>query len=299
MPTVRSNNLEIAFETYGNNSDPTVLLIQGLSMPLSATPPEYIQAIVDAGFHVVAADNRDMGLSEKLDALVTPSLAMQSLRHLLRLRVRAPYQLDDMASDLSGLLDQLGVAKAHVVGISMGGMIAQLFAIHEPQRALSLTSIMSTTGRRGLPGPSKVVRRQILSGQALTSPEARYEHFRTMWRLIGSTKYRRSDEEFDVFMQRVLARGSYGPGSARQLLAIMAAPNRVEALGRLTMPVQVIHGADDPLVPVECGIDTAKAVPNAKFHEIDGMGHDLPLALMSEITQLIVSNANSVQRAAA
>ena len=287
MPVLSSNGLQIAYEVHGDSSAPVVLLVQGLSVPLTGWPPPLIDALVADGFRVITFDNRDIGQSQLMDDMKTPNMLLQILRRLFRMRVKAPYQLEDMMRDVVGLMDALDIESAHLVGVSMGGMISQLLAIHEPQRVKSLTSIMSTTSDRKLPGPTKALNRHFMRGPAARTDEARLAYLWQMWRLLGSPKYPLSDEELSEFLRAVLTRGMTAAGTARQSLAILAAPSRAAELKRLKVPTLIIHGAEDPLIPIECGLATAKAIPGSRMTTISGMGHDLPLALLPRISRQI------------
>jgi len=297
MPTLRSNNIEIACDEYGRPEDPALLMVMGLGLPSSAWPPELIEMLVAERFRVVTFDNRDIGQSQRIDAATAPNLFVESLRRAFGLTVRAPYQLTDMMRDTAGVLDALDIESAHVVGVSMGGMISQLLAIHEPQRVRSLTSLMSTTGNRRLPGATRPVTRHILRGPKSASPDARLDYHRKLWRLIGSPDYRPSAEDMDARLERVFSRGMSRTGTARQATAILAAQNRVPLLKKLKLPTIVIHGEADPLVRVECGYDTAAAIPGARMTTIPGMGHDLPKALWPRITRMITQHANAADAA--
>jgi len=283
MPSVNSNGVEIAYELHGNAAGPVLLLVQGLGMPLAGWPPMLIDALAAEGFRVIVFDNRDAGRSQQLSEFGLPNVAIQALRRAVGLRVRAAYQLDDMARDAIGLLDALGVDAAHVVGVSMGGMIAQLVAIDAPARVASLTSIMSTTGNRRLPGATRRVSQFLMRGPRGQGREARLEYHRALWRLIGSPDYPLGEDELERFLQRIFERGMSETGSGRQLLAIMAAPNRVPRLRQVTTPTLLIHGKADPLVPIAGSYDMAAAIPHAEMVAIEGMGHDLPAALIPRI----------------
>ena len=287
MPVVTSNGLQIAYETHGDLSGPTVIMVQGLSMPLTGWPPPLIDALVADGFHVITFDNRDIGHSQLMDDMPVPNMLLQILRRMIRLKVKAPYRLDDMMRDVVGLMDALEIESAHLIGVSMGGMISQLLAIHEPQRVKSLTSIMSTTNDRKLPGPTKALTRHYIRGPAAKTDEAGLAFMWQTWRLLGSPKYPLSDEELSEFLRAVLTRGMTAAGTARQTLAILAAPGRVADLKRLKVPTLIIHGEEDPLIPIECGLATARAIPGSRMISISGMGHDLPLALLPRISRQI------------
>lgn len=295
MPQVASNGIEIAYEDHGHTDDPVLLMVHGLSMPLAAWPPALIEALVAMRFRVVTFDNRDIGWSQRFDHAEIPSIIVQGFRRIVGLPVKSPYHLTDMMRDTEGLLDALNIDSAHVVGVSMGGMISQLLTIHAPQRVKSLTSIMSTTGNRKLPGPSNAVTRHLLRGPSGPSPEEGFAYSRKMWRLIGSPAYRKSDQEMDLFLQRIFDRGITVEGRARQTLAILAAASRVPELKKINTPTLVIHGEEDPLVPVACGHDTARSIPGARITTIAGMGHDLPDALIPRFTDLIARHATTVE----
>jgi pimeloyl-ACP methyl ester carboxylesterase len=289
MTKVTSNGIEIAYRSHGDPQGSVMLMLQGLGMPSSAWPPELIEALAAGGYRVITIDNRDIGRSQLLAQHPVPNMLAQLLRAKFRLRVNAPYQLDDMMRDVLGLMEALSIPSAHVVGVSMGGMIAQLLALAEPERVRSLTSIMSTTGARRLPGPTKAVRRHILRGPRQGTAEARFAYHYELWRLLGGPGYRQSEAELNNFLQRIFDGGVTDAGTARQLLA--TARSRTEALRRLAVPALVIHGDADPLIPLECGLATARAIPGAKTEIIEGMGHDLPLALVDRIARRISRHA--------
>jgi len=223
----------------------------------------------------------------------TPNMLIQTLRRKFAMRVKSPYHLTDMMRDVEGLMDALQIEEAHLVGVSMGGMISQLLTIHEPRRVKTLTSIMSTTGSRKLPGPTKEVTRHIVRGPKSATDEGRLEFQWKLWRLLGGPHYRLSDEELAGFLRRNFERGMTATGIARQTLAILAAPSRVADLRKIDTPTLVIHGDADPLIPVECGLDTARAIPGARTAIIEGMGHDLPVALTERLARLIAQHART------
>lgn len=294
MPTVQSNGLQIAYEEYGNIAGPTLLMVQGLGMPLTGWPPALIEALVAEGFRIIIFDNRDIGQSELLRGMKIPNMLMQILRRKFRMRVKSPYQLTDMMRDVVGLMDALQIESAHLVGVSMGGMISQLLAIHEPQRVKTLASIMSTTGSRKLPGPAKEVNRHIIRGPKSATYDAGLEFQWKLWRLLEGSHYRLSDEELAEFLRRNFERGMTAAGVARQTLAILAAPSRTAELRKIDVPTLVIHGDADPLIPVECGLDTARAIPGARTAIIEGMGHTLPVALIERLARLITQHVRTV-----
>lgn len=285
------NGVRIAFEQFGDPSDPTFILLQGLSMPLNAWPPAFIDRLVEAGFHVVTPENRDIGKSQLFRSAGVPNLVWERLKLSFGLKVRAPYTLPDMAGDVAGLIAQLGIGKAHIAGVSMGGMIAQLLAIRYPQRCLSLTSIMSTTANPRLPKPDTEMVRQLLSRPKASDPEARIAHSMKTWSMISSKGYGVDLKHVEQRLRNMYARGVTRGGVMRQMLAIGLAKSRVAELRKLTVPTLVIHGDKDRLVPVAAGVDTAEAVPGAKLEIIEGMGHDLPPLLIDRITGLLIDHA--------
>lgn len=290
MPTVRANDIELAYELHGAAKDPVLVLIQGLGMPLSAWPPEFIERLAGQGFRLLLFDNRDIGQSQKMDGR-TPNVVWPLIKRQFGLRLNVPYGLMDMMLDTDQLMQALDIDSAHIVGISMGGMIAQLLAIHRPSRVTSLVSLMSTTGNRRLPGPRRKITRHMLSRPASDKPEDRMAYGMKTWRLIGSPAYPPSDEDLKATLERIFTRGSPPAGIARQLLAVLAADNRYDALHLVNTPSLVIHGDADPLVPLAAGIETARAIPGARLETIPGMGHDLPAQLLDKLTGLISHHA--------
>ena len=286
MPIARTNGIEIAYETFGPPDGRPLLLIMGLAAQMILWDDEFCAALAARGHRVIRFDNRDVGLSTKLDAAGMPDAAAAMQAVLLGERIAAPYLLRDLAADGVGLLDALDIPAAHVVGASMGGMIAQTMAITYPARVLSLTSIMSTTGERSLP-PARPEAVAVLFLPAPADRAGNVERAVHIFRTIGSPGF-----PFDEARVRDLAGRSYDrcfspAGAARQLVAILASGSRREALAAVTIPTLVIHGRDDPLIPLEAGLDTARAVPGAELLVIDGMGHDLPRGAWPEIVERI------------
>ena len=288
---VTANDLQIACELYGPEDAPAILLVHGLGMPLSGWPPAFVEKFLGDGYRVVMFDNRDIGKSQHLSHVRARNAGWELLRSRVGLKVRSPYILRDMMQDAVGVLDQLQIDSAHVVGASMGGMISQLLAIHAGERVRSLTSIMSTTGRRGLPGPSKDIGRHILSRPRNASVQETLEHGVRTWELIGSPAYRKDRAEIEEFLMNLYQRGVTPEGVTRQMLAILASPPRHESLRQLSIPSLVIHGDQDPLVPLACGEDTANSIPESTLHIYPGMGHDLPDDLLPDMAQRISRHA--------
>ena len=293
---IKANHIELELEDShpgaGDSQRPVVLLIMGLGMQLIAWPPAMVQGLTDAGFRVLRFDNRDAGLSQHLDERGVPNLLWQGLKHRLGLRITPPYSLQDMAADALGLLDALQIKQAHVVGVSMGGMIAQWLALLAPARVLSLTSIMSSSGARGLPAASPEVTRALLSRPADKSLSAAVAHSVRLFKAIGSHGHSPGFELDDAALRQLVTeaaqRSHYPPGIARQMLAIVADTTRAAALAGMAVPTLVVHGKVDPLVPFACGEDSARRIPGAQLVGIDEMGHDLPPAVVTRLLALLV-----------
>jgi proline iminopeptidase len=288
LATAHANGITIAYETSGNPLDTPVLLIMGLGMQLIAWPQDLVDGLVEQGYYVIRYDNRDIGLSTKLHQFRKPNLVLAYLKSLVGWKPRGGYTLSDMADDAAGLLDALGIAKAHVVGVSMGGMIAQIFAARFAGRTLSLTSIMSSSGRRGLPGPTPAARNALMRPPA--DPADRKEAVErgiAIMRLIGSPSFPTPERALRANIERALERSISPDGVVRQLVAIIASGDRTPLLRKIRCPALVIHGAADPLVPLACGVDTAEAIPGARLQVIEGMGHDLPSQLVERLLALL------------
>ncbi len=282
MPRAQANGLELEYDTFGDRSGAPLLLVMGLAYQMIEWDERVCRLLADRGFWVVRFDNRDVGLSTKMDHLGLPDLLGALAGNPVPL-----YTLDDMADDAAGLLDALGVRAAHVVGVSMGGMIAQLIAINHPDRVLSLTSIMSTVG-----GPAVVQADDEVLGALLTPPgvsrQERIEHSVALRRLINGRGLAFDEDDARGRATRAVDRSFHPEGSLRQLIAIVAAPDRAPALRELRIPTLVIHGEDDPLVPVDNGRQTAAALPGARVMIIPAMGHNLPQRVWPEVLDAIV-----------
>src|SRR5918992_3872912 len=281
----QGNGIEIVYETFGDPSPPPLLLVMGLGMQLIHWDDELCELLASRGFRVIRFDNRDAGLSTQIDARV-PNMA----RAMAGLKVEAPYLLDDMAADTAGLLDHLGIEAAHLVGASMGGMIAQSVAIGYPERVLSLTSIMSTTGER-LVGRPKLRVWGVLARRAPRDKDAYVEYFVRIFKLIGSKGFPSDEGRIRELAAASYERAHRPAGTARQLAAIMASPDRTEKLRRVQVPTTVFHGRADPLVPFRAGRATAEAIPGARLVAIPGMGHDLPREVWPRLVDEIAETA--------
>ena len=285
--------LHIEYESLGDPSHPAIVLIMGLGMQLMAWPDTFCQQLVARGYRVLRFDNRDCGLSGRAPGKKRANLLLAMAASALGLPVRTPYTLDDMAGDAIGLMDRLGIAQAHIVGASMGGMIAQVLAAKFPQRVLSLTSIMSSSGYRKVSKPTKPARKVLLSRPTdPKDPESVIEYMVEMFGVIGSPAYPSSKDELRSRIGRSVRRAYEPAGTARQLLAIIASGDRRKLLRTIAAPTLVIHGADDPLVPLAAGRDTAQNIPGASLMVIDGMGHDFPEGLMPRLAQAIADHCD-------
>lgn len=290
MPTVKANGLDIEYEVRGEG--PPVLLIMGLAAQMTLWPEAFCQLLADRGFQVIRFDNRDIGLSQKMDSAGFPDLPGIFQALAAGQPPKAAYDLSDMARDAVGVLDGLGIEKAHIVGASMGGMIGQIVAADFPERVLSFASIMSTTGAPDLP-PATPEAAALLSTPA---PDPRSDfaaymaHMLRGSRVIGSPGY-----PFDEAAIRARIEGDYRRcyhpiGFLRQYAAVLASPQRRQKIGTIKAPTVVIHGAEDALVPLEHGRDTARHIPGAELVVIPGMGHDFPAGVHAPIIDAVVKN---------
>jgi pimeloyl-ACP methyl ester carboxylesterase len=288
------NGIDIAFETFGDESDPPLLLVMGLATQMIGWPDELCDMLASQGFRVIRFDNRDIGRSSRIRGGPKPKV----FRALAGITKDPAYTLEDMADDAFGLLDHLGIDAAHVAGASMGGMIAQTMAIRRPERVLSLTSIMSTTGNRraGLP---RLKALGVLLRRAPTDRETYANYMLGTFRIIGSSAFDRDDEWVRDLGRRSFDRGVDRGGPARQIVAIQASGDRTRSLAGVEAPTVVIHGKEDPLIPVRAGRATARAIPGAELIEIEGMGHDLPRQLWPRIVDAVARNAERALQPAA
>ena len=288
MPRVQANGVSIEYESFGPHGAPVILLIMGLGAQLTRWPLQFCEKLVARGYRVVRFDNRDVGLSTRFDAAPVPELGQIIAARMAGRPAEVPYTLNDMGADTVGLLDALGIRQAHIVGASMGGMIAQVVAAEYPQRVLSLTSIMSTTGNPALPPPTPAAAAALMARAPDPSDQDAYvAHGLNTFRTIGSPGY-----PFDesTSRERLLADAarSYNPaGVGRQLAAVTASGDRRNQVRRVRAPTVVVHGAEDPLVPVAGGRDTAECITGAQLRIIPGMGHDFPPALYDTIIDAI------------
>lgn len=293
MTAIGANGITIEYEDYGAKDAPPILLVMGLGGQLTLWPIELVEALVARGFRVIRYDNRDIGLSTKFDAAGVPDLPSLMMAAMTGQKPQVPYTLDDMAADGIALLDALGIDKAHIVGASMGGMIAQLIAATYPERTLTLTSIMSTTGNPALP-PAKPEAMAVLTSRPTAAEEATMVEFGVKAaRIIGSPAYPASEDRLRTRVTNDYRRSFSPAGVARQMAAVVANGDRRARLAAVTAPTLVIHGDADPLVPVEGGRDTAANIKGAELKIIPGMGHDLPVELVDTIADAVAGLAKA------
>lgn len=287
MPRANANGIEIEYETFGDASATPLVLVRGLSTQLIHWDPEFCKALVERGLFVVIFDNRDVGLSTWFDDAGLPDMDALFSGGAVDLA----YGIDDMADDTLGLLDVLGLESAHLAGISMGGMIVQAAAIRHPGRVRSMTSVMSSSGAPELPPPTPEAMASLLS-PAPTERAAYIESTVEGRKVLGSPGF-----PFDARREadragRAYDRAFHPDGVARQLAAVRSHGDRRPGLVNLPMPALVIHGTDDPLIPLDHGKDTASSIPGAELHIFEGMGHDIPTALHRDIVAVLAEFAH-------
>jgi pimeloyl-ACP methyl ester carboxylesterase len=281
-----ANGIEIAYESFGDPANPPLLLIMGLASQMILWDEELCEMFASRGFHVIRFDNRDVGHSTHIRGGPKPKV----LRAMAGVTRSPAYTLDDMADDGFGLLDQLGIDAAHVVGASMGGMIAQTMAIRRPHRVMSLASIMSTTGNRRA-GMPRLRAFTLLLRRAPRDRDAYVEYVARTFRVIGSPGFDRDEQWIKRLAGASYDRGVDRGGPARQIVAVQASGDRTRALAEVRAPTVVIHGREDPLIPVRAGRATAGAIPGAELIEIEGMGHDLPREIWPRIVDAVARTA--------
>lgn len=298
MSSIAADGLALEYESLGNPADPAIVLVMGLGAQLILWPDALCAMLVARGFRVVRFDNRDAGLSTKLDHLGTPNIAIAAMKFAMHWPLRGVYAIDDMARDTLALMDGLGIGRAHVVGASMGGMIAQNLAAAAPHRVASLTSIMSTTGDRRLPPPTYKARRALLAAPARRGDIAgATARMMRLLRAIGSRTHPAPEAELRALCERHVRRSYHPPGVARQLLAIAADGDRTAVVKRIAAATLVLHGNEDPLLRPACGRATAAAIEagggRASIAIVEGMGHDLPVPLLPALADRIAAHCEA------
>lgn len=295
MATV-NGGIELCYEDWGREGDEPLLLIMGLSAQMLVWHDDFCQMLVDRGFRVIRFDNRDIGLSTKVRAKVERmNELVRMARFSLGLKSPSPYSLYDMARDAEGLLDHLGISQAHVVGASMGGMIAQILAGTRPERVKSLGIIFSSTNQPLLPPPHPKALQPLMKGPGKgASTEDLVAHSVKLFSIIGSPAHPTPVHEREAFAKRLIGRSYHPAGVKRQFTAVLSSGSLRPVARRIVAPTVVIHGKEDKLVPPGCGKAVARAIRGAELHLIPGMGHDLPRALWPRFVHLIDSNARRV-----
>ncbi len=287
-----TNGISLEVEDHGSVQGEPLLLVMGLGMQLVAWHAEFVASLVARGYRVIRFDNRDIGLSQRFDHLGLPNLAVESLKFAVGLKVASPYTVADMADDAAGVLDALGIPAAHVCGASMGGMIAQQMAVRHPAKVKSLTLMMTSSGSRRLRGPTLKVRGAMISRP--TDPkniQSVIDHYVKLYRLIGSPAYPATEAYLQERLGMSVRRAYRPQGTARQMVAIAADGNRSKLLAGIKAPTHVIHGSQDPLIPVVAGHDLTAKIKGATIDVVEGMGHDLPVPLWPRFVAGITSVA--------
>lgn len=299
MPTLKANGIEIAYERHGDPARPAVLLVMGLGGQLSMWPRVLVDDLVAAGYHVVRFDNRDIGLSAKFDGTRVPNIVAQMALRRIGISLKTPYTLADMANDTVGLMDGLGIRSAHLVGISMGGMIGQFVAASHPERIASFTALMTTTGNPKLPRPDRRVLEAIIRrGPRPAGREAIIAASVHAFSVIGTPG---EDQNTNGMRDRIAESfdRNYCPsGLARQIAAIIATGDFRKQTRAIRAPTLVIHGTADPLVPPDGGKDIARLVQGARLELIEGMGHDIPPRFLPQVTRLMIGHMKASEIAA-
>lgn len=298
MPQIKANNLTIEYEDIGPKDGPVILLVMGLAAQMTFWPDAMLKALTDAGFRVIRFDNRDIGLTSKLHSKRAPNPIVQVAARLIGFTGLAPYTLHDMVADTVGLMDALKIKKAHLVGVSMGGMISQLLAGTHPDRVASLTSIMSGTLNPRIGGPSPRITVPLFLNRAKAN--TRDEIIKRSIAMFSLIKTEGDDvSEIEKKLEIAFDRSYYPAGIRRQLAAIIATGDLRPHVRKITAPTLVIHGSKDPLAPLEGGKDSARNIKGARLEIIEGMAHDLPKKFLPRITALIVDHAKSAEKAVA
>ena len=296
MPHVTANGIQIAYETHGSETNPTVLMIMGLGGQLTMWSDELIADLVAGGYRVITFDNRDIGLSHHHSGERSPAILRQILLRRIGIRLKTPYQLSDMAKDTIGLLDALNLDRVHLVGISMGGMIAQHVASMVPDRVHSLTAIMTTTGNPKLPRPSgKVMQAMIRRGPPPTTRDAIIDQSVATFGVIGTPGEDQNTNGMRDRITRSYDRNYNPAGLARQMSAIAASGDFRKHTRAIKAPTLVLHGSEDPLVPIEGCKDIAKLVRGARYEVLEGMGHDVPPRFLPAITKHMLDHFDATK----
>ncbi len=294
---LKSNGVTLAYDEFGRKTDPAIILVMGLGSQMVQWPLDFCNALAGAGYRVIRFDNRDIGLSQKIQTENETSILTVMALKAIGWPVQVPYDLGDMALDAVGVLDALNIDAAHWVGVSMGGMIAQIVAANHPSRCKSLTSIMSTSGNPRLPQASLKIRAQLLKRPPIEDENAYLEHMLITRKMISSPGFPIDENDLRQRILMSYRRNVYPKGYRNQAVAITASGDRRKLLKKIIAPTLVVHGHDDPLVPVAGGIDTARHINHSNLHLIEGMGHDLPPGLCEILSELILAHTERHGRA--
>ncbi len=300
MTQITANGIQLEYDEIGDKNAPPLLLVMGLGGQMVRWTDGFREAFVEKGFRVIRFDNRDVGLSHKFEGAKVPPFADIMKDTLSGKKADVPYTLDDMAADGAGLLEALDISSAHILGVSMGGMIVQLMAADHSSRVRSMTSIMSTTGNPSLsPATPEALAVLTSAPENPDDVESIIQHNMKTHKVIGSPGFPYPDDQLYDVNARAIKRMYYPQGFNRQYAAILGSGSRVERLKKVTCPALVIHGSDDPLVPVDGGEDTARSIPHAELEIIKGMGHDIPPGLIERITSRVAAFAHAADQKAA
>ena len=295
MPQIPANGIQLEYESQGDPAAPPVLLIMGLGAQLTRWPEAFVRGLVEGGYRVIRFDNRDIGLSSKITGAAPVSIGRAAVRALLGRPGNPPYTLDDMARDTVGLLDALQLRSAHVIGVSMGGMIGQLMAARHGDRMRSFVSIMSTSGSRQLPRPGLGLSFMLARPTPTGGRTPRIERTMDTLRRIGSATYPRDEVELRAQVTRDYDRNADLFGDRRQLAAVLGSPSRLPLLPTIRTPTLIVHGTDDPLVPVPAAYDLQRRIPGAQLEIIPGMGHELPKPVIPRVLARILTHFRAAE----
>ncbi|NIM96193.1 MAG: alpha/beta fold hydrolase [Anaerolineales bacterium] len=291
--SVKVNGIELVYDTFGDPDAAPIVLVHGLGAQMVSWDRDFCEALASLGYWIIRFDNRDIGKSSWLDDFGAPNIMEMIRAASLSQSIEAPYTLWDMANDTIGLMDVLKIESAHLIGVSMGGMIVQSMAINHPDRLRTMTSIMSTTGNPDLPMP-KAEAIEVLFRPVPTSLEEYIEANLATDDVLRGPRYPCDEERLRARSELEYDRGLHPQGFGRQLAAILASESRKELLMSITVPTLIIHGDADPLVPLEAGVDTAEAIPGAKLLILEGVGHSLPVPVWPEVFNAIVEHTKTL-----
>jgi len=298
MPVIKANGIDIAYEDDGPPDGSVVLMIMGLGVQLTAWPPAMFNALNEAGFRTIRFDNRDIGLSSRLEGKKAPNIVLQTILTKLHIRWLAPYKLTDMAEDSVALMEALGIDRFHVVGLSMGGMIGQIVAATVPDRVRSFTAVMTSTNNPRLPGPRLDIIKMLVSRRnPVETMDEAIERAMVMWNTIGTVDGGGTQEELRERVTAAMQRCNYPAGLRRQTAAIIDTGDLRQWTRKITAPTLVMHGTADPLINVAGGKDISATITSSRLHLLEGLGHDLPPKFLGEMTSEMIDHLRSVEAA--